>query len=129
MSGLKSYPRKQGGGNGKRERETNKKMGAGHQRTTSWKQEEDWWTGQRVLGSENNIVEAGRRLVDRAACPGIREQHRGSRKKTGGQGSVSWDHPNRNVSQRYAELKKMIVYEDVCVATLRSTETREKYTN
>ena len=60
-------------------------------RTTSWKEREDRWTGQRVVGSENNIVEGGRRPMDRAACRGIREQHRGRREKTDGQGSVSWD--------------------------------------
>ena len=41
------------------------------QRTTSWKEREDLWTGQRVVGSENNIVEEGRRPVDRTACRGL----------------------------------------------------------
>ena len=61
------------------------------QRTTSLKEGEDGWTGQCVVGSENNIVEGGRRPMDRAVCRGIREQHRGRREKTDGQGSVSWD--------------------------------------
>ena len=54
------------------------------QRTTSWKEGEDRWIRQRVVGSENNIAEGGRRPMDKAAGRGIREQHRGRREKTDG---------------------------------------------
>ena len=76
---------------GRREKADGQGSVSWDQRTTSWKEGEDRWTGQRVVGSENNIVEGGRRPMDRAACRGIREQHRGRREKTDGQGSVSWD--------------------------------------
>ena len=63
------------------------KMGAGQSATgrrITWEQGEDRWTGQRVVGSENNIVAGGRRPKDKAAGRGIREQHRGRREKTDG---------------------------------------------
>ena len=76
---------------GRREKTEGRGSVSWDQITTSWKEGEDGRTGQRVVGSENNIVEGGRRRKDGAACRGIREQHRGRREKTEGRGSVSWD--------------------------------------
>ena len=39
----------------------------------------------------------------------VGDHHRGNRQKNGGQGSVSWDNRDSNVSQRYAEHKKNCV--------------------
>ena len=61
---------------GRREKTDGQGSVSWDQRTTSWKEGEDRWTGQRVVGSENNIVAGGRRPMDRAVCRGIREQHR-----------------------------------------------------
>ena len=69
-------------------------------RTTSLKEGEDGWTGQCVEGSGNSIVEGGRRPMDRAVCRGIREQHRGRREKTDGQGSVSRDQGTTSWKER-----------------------------
>ena len=40
----------------------------------------------------------------------VGEQHRGCREKKDGQGSVSWDHRGRNVSQRYEIEEEAFAY-------------------